>query len=281
MQGLLRVRPANERPLPNQGGVKQARIFYIETCSLGSHLGSEIPLDMPLLVKMSSLGCSFVHFSCTVLRLVKPLSPQNRLLAKGSKGSLAGPAAPVSHRAFSTKRGLTHLLVDADNQSIEQIKTAAHIFAGQRLRVSVFANPDRSTNKKCDGVALKPVPRVGGTADLADEAIKSFAGKLAKKQQVHCFAVLASDSGYVDLVRRLKSSGKKVVIILPRMKSAAARIAYEAEKMPKLSFWSQHGSLPQLSKRFWMPMVLGMFASQREAQLRLSMKRTLCRQSIS
>lgn len=144
-------------------------------------------------------------------------------------------AARFALREFSKRPDHTHLLVDADNQSIKRIKSAMQVFDEKKLHVSVFASPWRSQIKKWQQffdskhINFRPVERVGGTSDPTDEAIKSEALELVKDRGICCIALLTNDRGYIDLVRKLKSEGKDVVVIMPKLRSYSARPLYEAE----------------------------------------------------
>ncbi|CAJ1395036.1 unnamed protein product [Effrenium voratum] len=136
-------------------------------------------------------------------------------------------------RRFS--QGLTHLLVDADSQNIEHIKSAMRVFQGQQLQVTVFAPPLQSQNKKwgnffeSKGVRFQAVDRVGGMLDPTDEAIKSAALRVADDQGTRCVALLTNDSGFVELVRQVRSAGKECVVIMQKHLSYSARLLYEGE----------------------------------------------------
>ena len=144
-------------------------------------------------------------------------------------------AARFALREFSKRPDHTHLLVDADSQSIEQIKGAMKVFDKKKLQVSVFASPWRSQNEKwhqffeSKRINFRPVERVGGTSDPTDEAIKLEALELVKDRGIGCIALLTNDRGYTDLVRKLRSAGKDVVVIMPKVQSYSARPLYEAE----------------------------------------------------
>ena len=139
-------------------------------------------------------------------------------------------------RGLSTDPGLAHL-VDAD-QSIDHIKRAMQVFHGQQ-QVTVFAPPLRSQNKEwCSFlettcVRFQPVNRLG-TLDPTDEAIKATALEVAHDQGTRCVALLTNDSGYVELVRNVRSAGKECVLIMQEHLSYSLRGLYQALKWAPL-----------------------------------------------
>ena len=99
---------------------------------------------------------------------------------------------------------------------------AKTVLRGHNLKVMVFANPERRNATKWNMCfrspehTFCPVKRMGGLQDPNDEAIQTEARRLAKCRGTQGIALLVNDRDFVESVKLLCSSGKEVVVFMPR-----------------------------------------------------------------
>eukprot|EP00438_Fugacium_kawagutii_P006774 Skav201399 [mRNA] locus=scaffold296:351397:352938:+ [translate_table: standard] len=134
-------------------------------------------------------------------------------------------------RVCSKASGRTELLVDGDTHSIEDIISAIKCLeanGGQRVRTTLFAEPERGQNKKWGGfmrdhgISFRPVHR--RTSKLGsepnDKAIIKTMRNLSKSRKVR-IAILTQDLGFVEVLLDLKAQGTKVRVLLMENKMSA------------------------------------------------------------
>ena len=108
---------------------------------------------------------------------------------------------------------------------------------GHVVRTTVFADPGRGKNKawasffQSDNLRFQPVKRnPGHMGEANDEAIASMCRRLVRSRQARCIAVLASDGGFLDVLKQAKECGMKVFLCTPASNLTAVR---EATCFPK------------------------------------------------
>ena len=88
------------------------------------------------------------------------------------------------------------------------------------VRTTVFAEPGRQLNKKwssffaCRDITFRPVARNScERGEANDDAIASACERLMEVGQAECVALLISDCGYLDTIRKLAQNGMPVVVL--------------------------------------------------------------------
>ncbi|CAE7754691.1 unnamed protein product, partial [Symbiodinium sp. CCMP2456] len=101
-------------------------------------------------------------------------------------------------------------------QAIQELKRE-----GRKVFTSVFAEPERQKNKKWSDFlqspynCLCPIER-SLEGEEVDEAITARLSQLAETADGACLALLATHTGYVDLVKKIVSTRRDLVVCVPR-----------------------------------------------------------------
>ncbi|CAE7216472.1 unnamed protein product [Symbiodinium microadriaticum] len=119
--------------------------------------------------------------------------------------------------------GEAELLVDGATRQVSICRQAIHQLQkeGRQVFTSVFAEPERQNNKQWSDFlqspynCLCPIERSVEGGEVQD-AITARLSQLAATADGACLALLATDRGYVDLVKKIVSTRRDIVVCVPR-----------------------------------------------------------------